>query len=320
MQILTFLLLIFVGFVLLLKGAEFMVNGSSSLARKFKISELAIGFTVVAMGTSAPEFVVNLISGLGGHNEVVFGNIIGSNIFNLFLILGIAGMIYPLTVQSDTVKFEIPFSLAITLILLVLVNDRVIFGGEENVAALFDGIILFVLFIGFLIYIYINIKSGESELEDIEVYSNLRTGLMIVGGITGLVLGGKMVVDNAVGLAELFGVSEKLIGLTIVAAGTSLPELATSAMAAMKKRSDIAIGNILGSNIFNILFVLGINAMIMPIAYNPVLNVDLIFLSLGTLLLFLFMFTLKTRKLDRIEASSYLVIFIVYMIFVILRK
>jgi len=296
-----------------------MVNGASSLARKFNISELAIGFTVVAMGTSAPEFVVNLISGIGGHNEVVFGNIIGSNIFNLFLILGIAGMIYPLTVQSDTVKFEIPFSLAITIILLILVNDQY-FGGESNQAGLIDGIILFVLFIGFLIYVYVHIKSGETGLEEIQTYGNLRTAIMIIGGMTGLVLGGKIVVENAVGLAQMFGVSEKLIGLTIVAAGTSLPELATSAMAAMKKRSDIAIGNILGSNIFNILFVLAINSMIMPITYNPVMNVDLLFLISGTILLFLFMFTLKTRRLDRIEASSYLVIFVIYMIFVIIRR
>ena len=296
-----------------------MVNGASSLARKFNISELAIGFTVVAMGTSAPEFVVNLISGIGGHNEVVFGNIIGSNIFNLFLILGIAGMIYPLTVQSDTVKFEIPFSLAITIILLILVNDQY-FGGESNQAGLIDGIILFVLFIGFLIYVYVHIKSGETGLEEIQTYGNLRTAIMIIGGMTGLVLGGTIVVENAVGLAQMFGVSEKLIGLTIVAAGTSLPELATSAMAAMKKRSDIAIGNILGSNIFNILFVLAINSMIMPITYNPVMNVDLLFLISGTILLFLFMFTLKTRRLDRIEASSYLVIFVIYMIFVIIRR
>jgi cation:H+ antiporter len=297
-----------------------MVNGASSLARKFNISELAIGFTVVAMGTSAPEFVVNLISGMGGHNEVVFGNIIGSNIFNLFLILGIAGLIYPLTVQTDTVKFEIPFSLAITIVLLLLINDREFFGGERNQATLIDGIILFVLFISFLIYVYIHIKAGDSELNDIEVYGNWRTAIMILGGMTGLVFGGKIVVDNAVDMAQLFGVSEKLIGLTIVAAGTSLPELATSAMAARKRKSDIAIGNILGSNIFNILFVLAINAMIMPLEYNPVLNVDILFLLGGTILLFLFMFTLKTRRLDRMEASFYLLIFVIYMIFVIIRK
>jgi cation:H+ antiporter len=154
----------------------------------------------------------------------------------------------------------------------------------------------------------------------VEVYGNLRTSLMIIGGMVGLVFGGKLVVENAVGLAQHFGVSEKLIGLTIVAAGTSLPELATSAMAAMKKRSDIAIGNILGSNIFNILFVLGINAMILPIGYNNVMNIDIAFLVVGTLLLFLFMFTLKTRRLDRFEASVYMIIFIIYMIFVLIRQ
>jgi len=306
---------------MLIKGADFLVNGASSLAKKFNISEIAIGLTVVAMGTSAPELVVNAIAGLEGHDDVVFGNIIGSNIFNMFLILGVSGSIYPLFVQNDTVWKEIPFNIAITILLLVMVNDHLIFGGNMNRLSTVDASILLFLFIGFLVYVFLNMKeTGETEIEDLEVYNNKKTILMIAGGMAGLGIGGDLIVDNAVQVAEAFQISQKLIGLTILAAGTSLPELATSAVAAFQKKSDIAVGNIVGSNIFNLLLVLGISAFLDPLDFNVELNTDLIIVVIGTTMLFVFMFTFKKYRLDRIESTIYLIGFIAYMTYLFVRE
>lgn len=321
MTVIVNLLLVAVGFVLLIKGADFLVNGSSSLAKRFNVSDIAIGLTVVAMGTSAPELVVNIISGTElsqeGTNDIVFGNIIGSNIFNIFLILGISSVIYPLTVQQNALWKEIPYSLLATFIFFILVNDVIFFDKEINTLGTLDAIILMVMFVLFLTYIFMNLTRNpdDSELiEDIEVYSNLKTTLMIVFGIAGLVFGGKMIVDNAVAIAEVFHVSEKLIGLTILAAGTSLPELATSAVAAFQKKSDLAVGNIVGSNIFNLLLVIGTTGLIhSSLGFPEALNLDLYFVMAGTFMLFLFMFTFKKFKLDRSEGAIYLVGFAIYM-------
>jgi len=318
--ILLHLSLIIVGFVLLIKGASALVGGASSLAKKFNVSELAIGLTVVALGTSAPELVVNIISGSQGYSEVVFGNIIGSNIFNLFLILGIAGTIYPLAVHKKTVMRELPFLLIITLVLFYLLNDRMFSDDTKDVSSLNDGIILLVLFAVFLIYIFYNMKSGIETEDNIQVYSPGGMVLRIVGGLAGLIFGGKLVVDNAVDVAHIFEVSEKMIGLTIIAAGTSLPELATSAVAAYKRQADIAIGNVVGSNIFNILLVLGISTVITPLEYNSALNTDMYMLITGTVMLLLFMFTINKKKLDRWESFLYLLTFIGYMIYLFIRQ
>jgi len=322
LDVLLNLVFIIVGFVLLIKGADFLVTGASSLAKKFNISEIAIGLTIVAMGTSAPELVVNIIAGLNGHNEAVFGNIIGSNIFNTFLILGVAGTIYPLFVLKNTVWKEIPFSILVGIILLVLLNDEFFFNKGTNFLGPTEGIILLVLFLGFLYYVFYSMKaSGDTDdAEDLEVFSNKKTILMILGGMVGLGLGGELIVDNAIEVARIFQVSEKLIGLTILAAGTSLPELATSAVAAFQKKSDIAVGNIVGSNIFNILLVLGVSAIFTPLEYNTVLNTDLVIVIAGSLMLFLFMFTFKKYRLDRIESGIYLVCVFAYMIFVFMRE
>ena len=324
MEIAISILLISVGFVLLIKGADFLVNGASSLAKRFNASDIAIGLTVVAMGTSAPELVVNLISGAKGANDVVFGNIIGSNIFNMFLILGISSVIYPITIQKNALWNEIPFSLGITIIFWVLVNDKMFFGAETNSADAIDGIILLVLFVAFLVYIFFNMTKDGSEsvieADDIELYSSLKTTLLIVFGIAGLAFGGQMIVDNAIKIAESFGVSERLIGLTILAAGTSLPELATTAVAAFHKKSDLAVGNIIGSNIFNLLLVLGATAVInSPLTFDTALNTDLYMVMLGTFMLFGFMFILKKYEIGRAEGSIYLLGFIGYMIFLFER-
>lgn len=319
--------LVVIGFVLLIKGADYLVNGASSLAKRFNVSDIAIGLTVVAMGTSAPELVVNIISGSvqdggSGANEVVYGNIIGSNIFNIFLILGVSSMIYPLTVERNALWKEVPYSLLATFIFFILVNDALFFGKDINQLDIKDGIILLVMFALFLIYIFMNLsRNPEAEVEDIEVYSNLKTTIMISVGILGLIFGGKMIVDNAVSIAKFFDVSDKMIGLTILAAGTSLPELATSAVAAYNKKSDIAVGNIVGSNIFNLLLVLGATSLVhAPLIYTPTLNTDLIIVMVGTLMLFLFMFTLAKYKLDRAEGAVYLIGFIAYSYYLFARE
>ncbi len=317
-----------IGFVLLIKGADFLVNGASSLAKRFNVSDIAIGLTVVAMGTSAPELVVNIISGSKGDaNGIIFGNIIGSNIFNVFLILGISAIIYPLTVQKNALWKEVPYSFFVAILFVILVNDAFIsnlFKNEtaENVLSVSDGWILIGLFLIFILYIFMNLKRHPEEIEseDVILYGSLKTTVMIVLGIAGLIFGGQMIVDNAVKIAKIFEVSDELIGLTILAAGTSLPELATSAVAAFQKKSDLAVGNIVGSNIFNLLLVLGATSIISgDLTFDVALNWDLGFMLVGTLLLFLFMFTLNKFKLDRAEGFVYLLCFIAYTVFIINR-
>lgn len=311
--------LLLAGFVILIKGADFLVNGASSAAKKYGVSNLAIGLTVVAFGTSMPELVVSLLSALNGKVDAAFGNVIGSNNFNLLLILGVAGIIYPLVVQRNTVKFEVPISILAAGLLYLLVNDQKFWGSETNILSRFDSFILFILFIGFLVYIWKTMTSASDleEGEPIKIYSIPLSIGMVVLGIAMLVGGGKLVVDSATEIARTYGLSEKLIGLTILAAGTSLPELATSCVAAYRKNTDIAIGNVVGSNIFNIFFILSVTGLISPIPYNTALNFDIYVLIASTLVLMVFMFTLNTRKLDRWEAVMLLLGYIAYTVFLI---
>jgi cation:H+ antiporter len=266
-----------------------------------------------------PEMVVNLISGLSGKNDAAFGNILGSNNFNLLLILGVSGMIYPLIVQRKTVKYEVPLSLAAVLVLYLLVNDFRLWGNEINILSRVDGMILFSLFILFMFYIYRTMQHA-SDYEDgseIKLYTTWKSVGLIIAGMIMLVGGGKLVVDNAVAIAYHYGLSEKIIGLTILAAGTSMPELATSAVAAYRKNTDIAIGNVIGSNIFNICLILGVSSMVNPIPFNIELNFDIYVLTLATLALMIFMFTLNTRKLDRWEAVILFVGYILYTVYLV---
>lgn len=303
------ILLLLIGLVLLVKGADWLVDGASVLAKKKNVSDLAIGLTIVAFGTSAPELVVNAIAASGNYPDIVFGNVIGSNNFNLFIILGISGLIIPLSVQSSTVWKEIPFSLIAAVGLFFLANN--FFFSEERLLSRWDGLILLICFAAFLYYVATQLKSNpEAEQVEAKDYSNMKIWTLIAIGLAGLVGGGKLVVDNAVSMAQSLGVSEKIIGLTIVAAGTSLPELATSVVAAMRKNADIAIGNIVGSNIFNLFLILGVSSVIRPLEFNFSFNTDLYILGAGTVFLFMAMFTGKRQKLDRWEAlvllSSYL--------------
>lgn len=303
------IILFTVGLFLLIKGADWLVNGASIVAKKHQISDLAIGLTIVAFGTSAPELVVNIAASLEDHQEIVLANIIGSNNFNLLFILGVAGLISPLLVQSSTLFKEIPISLIAGVIVLFLANSFIFQGRTLN---RIDGILLLILFLVFLWYVYTQLKK-EPVLEEVKA-SNLPSwkiwGLIIIG-LVALIAGGKMVVNGAVFMATSFGVSEKFIGLTIIAAGTSLPELATSVIAALKRKSDIAIGNVIGSNIFNIFFILGISATVRPIAYDTAFNRDIYLFIGGTALLFLLLF-FGRKKLGRPAAAFMLMTFIAY--------
>ncbi|MDR9416822.1 MAG: calcium/sodium antiporter [Gracilimonas sp.] len=299
------------GLILLIKGADWLVDGATALAKKFNVSDLAIGLTIVAFGTSAPELVVNVMGSIEGHHEIVFANIIGSNNFNLLVILGISGLITPLVVQSSTVWKEIPLSLFAAVLLFILAND--FWSPETFTLSRLDGLVLLLLFAGFLFYVYKQLSSDPSESKPSEkAYSQLKIWSFIILGLAGLVIGGRFVVNNAIEIATILGVSEKIIGLTIIAAGTSLPELATSIVAAMRKNADIAVGNIIGSNIFNIFLILGLSSLVNPVHYNPSFNLEMYLLVGGTLLLFVGMFTGQKKKLDRWEAALLLLLFLGY--------
>ncbi|MBN1414379.1 MAG: calcium/sodium antiporter [Bacteroidales bacterium] len=312
------LFLLILGFALVIKGADFLVKGASSLARRFNVSELIIGLTIVSLGTSVPELVVNVIASIDGHNNVVLGAIIGSNNFNLFIILSISALIFPLTIQRSTILKEIPYSLIAALAVLLLANDVMLFNSHSNILGRADGFVLMGFFALFMIYIFHNLRFDYPENNiPADCYSIPKTMLLLALGMTGLIIGGKLAVNNAVALAQIMGISERIIGLTIVAAGTSLPELATSAVAAYRKKPDIAVGNVVGSSIFNIFFVLAISVIISPAAYPITFNVDLTLLILGTILLLLFTYTGKKARIDRWEAILLLGIFIGYTVFLL---
>lgn len=313
--------LLITGFVVLIKGADFMVAGSASLAKNYGISNLAIGLTVVAFGTSTPELVVSLISALSGRTDAAFGNVIGSNNFNLFLILGLSGAITPLVIQRNTVRYEVPMSLAIVGVLYLMVNGEILGIEADHTLSRVDSIILLVLFGLFLVYIYRTMHDGANleESQSFKQFPPLRSTGLIILGIGMLVGGGKLVIDNAVLIATDLGMTDKLIGLTILATGTSLPELATSLVAAYRKQADIAIGNVVGSNIFNILLILGITGTVTDVPFNASLNFDLKVLMGGTILLILFMFTHNARKLDRWEALIMTASYVAYVSYLILH-
>lgn len=309
---LPILLLIF-GFALLIKGADYLVDGASSLALRFRISPIVIGLTIVSFGTSAPELVVNVMAAINGNADLSFGNIIGSNIINILLILGIAAMIQPLEAKKGTVWKEIPFSLIAVVALFLLCNDN-LFTTAETSLSRNDGLILLLFFIIFLSYTFGIPKIDMEELPSIKRLSVLKIMLLILVGIAGLFWGGKIVVDNAVRLAERFGMSSRVIGLTIVAVGTSLPELVTSAVAAAKRQADIAIGNVVGSNIFNIFLILGVTAVIQPLPFQRSINSDLLVLAIASLVLFFSVFMGPRHRIDRFEAAGFLALYIGYTV------
>lgn len=315
--------ILIIGFLLLIKGADFFVEGSSGIARVFKVPALIIGLTIVAFGTSAPEAAVSISAALKGSNGISLGNILGSNIFNLSMILGVSALLLPMKVQKQSLKKEIPLTLLSALALFILAFDN-FWGGEvSEVLSRGDGLILLLLFAVFVYYIIETVRNNRETTTDFEEEEKKHPsiGKLIIytlGGIAGIIFGGNLVVNSAVNIAKAFGLSETLIGLTIVAIGTSLPELITSAVAAIKKESDIALGNLIGSNIFNVLFVMGISATLSPVIVDPALLVELTLNILLTLIVLLF--SLTGRVINRAEGLALSAFYIVYAIYLVVNN
>jgi cation:H+ antiporter len=315
-------ILLIVGFVLLIKGADFLVDGASSIARRLEISDLVIGLTVVAFGTSTPELSVNLISSVNGNIGIAVGNVVGSNIANILLILGVSSMIYPLSVSRGTVWKEIPFSLLATVVFAIIANDALIDGAPFSAIGRGDGLVLLAFFAIFLYYSFSIARAIDGMASEIPSESRSPAGATVrmILGLGGLTLGGKWIVDGAVTVALSFGLSEAMVGLTIVAIGTSLPELATSAMAAYRRNVEIAVGNVVGSCIFNILLVLGLSSAIRPLPFERSANPDIAVLLGASLMLFISMFTLERRSVDRFEGAIFFACYVTYMAFLIIRE
>jgi len=310
---LNFLFLI-IGFIVLIYGANILVDSASALAKKLNVPTIVIGLTIVAFGTSAPELVVNIFAAIDHNSNIALGNVVGSNIFNVFAILGISAFIYPLAVKSKTTWIEIPLALLSAIVLLVLANDVLIDKNTVSVISRIDGIIFVSFFLIFIVYNIQLILSGSYDEEfKTKNYSIKKAILFIIIGIGFLILGGKAIVYSATEIARIFGISERIISLTIISIGTSLPELATSVIAARKKNVDIAIGNIVGSNIFNVFFILGTSAIIYPVTVSLSSQFDLLVNILASLLLFIFIFTGKGRKINRWEGLVFLVLYILYV-------
>jgi len=308
------------GFVLLIYGANTLIKGASSVAKKAGLSNLFIGLTIVAFGTSLPELMANIFATLRGSFDIAIGEIIGSNISNVLLVLGISALIFPLAVNKSTVQKEIPYNLLALFALFVLANDALIEVNHYSFLGRADGIIMILLFSAFIYSVFINAKvKGKSEDIKIKHYSYPVSMGLITAGIVMLAIGGHWAVQGAVSAASLLGVSEALIGLTVVALGTSLPELATSAIAAYRRNSDIAIGNIIGSNVFNILWVLGLSALIRPLEFSTILNYDILIFGAAMAILLAFMFVGKRNVLQRWQGSTMVGLYVVYVVYLIIR-
>lgn len=306
--------------MLLVYGANRLVDGASALARRFRVSSMVIGLTIVALGTSTPELVVNVIAATGQNTGIVLGNILGSNLLNILMILGISAMIYPLLVRSNTTWVEIPLCLLAALVVFVMGSDVFLNGGSANVLSRSDGLVLlafFAIFMGYTLHMLrTETYTEEPEMKD---HSKVKAALLIVLGLALSIAGGKLIVTGAVDMARMMGLSERVIALTIVALGTSLPELATSVIAVRKKHADLAIGNVVGSNIFNTFLVLGISAVIHPVTI-PAGGVLDFWVNIGaSLLLFLFVFTGKGRRISRLEGLLFVLIYIVYVAVVLIQ-
>lgn len=315
--------LLILGFVVLIKGADLMVEGASAIGKRFRISDIVIGLTIVSFGTSLPELLVNLVASFAGSSQLALGNIFGSNVANILLILGISAIVCPLPITRNTYFSEIPFSLVATLLVGFLANASLFLADQSNILLLsrYDGIILLFFFSLFLGYVYI-VARQKRTVHDIEVVVELpykRSIIYILIGIVGLFFGGHWVVDGAIVLAKDFGLSESLVGLTVVAIGTSLPELVTSIVAALKKNTDIAVGNAIGSNIFNLLWILGLSALIKPLEFSVLNNMDIMMIIFASTLLIVAVIIGKKPVISRWEGGYFVIIYIAYMVFLVIR-
>lgn len=305
------IIFIIVGFFLLVKGADLLVDGSSRIARKFNVKEIIIGLTIVSIGTSMPELIISVTSALKNQSDFAIGNILGSNISNLFFILGVCAIIKPLLFKKQTVKIEIPFVIFLTALLYIFGNN-----GDYHLITELEGIIFIVFCVLFTIYnIFIskNINNSEMEKNKNKDIKLSKSFLLIMIGIILLKFGGDFVVDNASRIATLLGISERVISLTIVAISTSLPELITSALATYKGEIDLAIGNIIGSNILNIVLIIGIMAIINPIPYSVSFNKDLMIFLIGMIFLFIVPFIGEKYKIERVSGYIYLISYFIYI-------
>ena len=314
-------LLLIVGLALVVLGADFLVDGASSIAKKFGVSDFVIGLTIVGMGTSAPEMVVSFIGALQGNGDIAIGNVVGSNIFNVFMILGATALILPMDITPMNRKKDIPLNIAITLIFIALGMSRTLFGIGDDVLGRLDGAILLVLFAAYIYMCFRFDTTNQTERNENEkVIKPALAAVLIVAGLAGLVFGGRMFVNSATSIAKMLNVSDKLIAITILAGGTSMPELVTCIVAAFKKKGQLALGNILGSNVFNILLILGGSALIHPLSMAGMSYVDLGALLLSSLVIWASIHTNKKNQLDRADGLLLLILEAAYMTFLIIKK
>jgi len=322
------IILFILGFVFLIKGADILIDGSSSIAKRFGLSAFFIGLTIVAFGTSAPELVINIMANIKGNSGIVLGNIIGANIANTLLILGVAAVISPLVIKRRTIHKEIPYLLLAILAVGILSNDFLFTNFQPDGLDRIDGLMMLLFFIIFVFYTFgisreeeniFQKTVGELKAQENKEYSLFKAIAMILAGLGGLIFGGHWVVNGAIGIAHYFNFSQAFVGLTILAIGTTLPELAASAMAAYRGRTDMAVGNIIGSNIFNFLLILGLSATIKPIQYNNVLNIDILMLLVVTIMLLPLIYIGRKNIIGRWEGVALLLIYGLYLTFLILR-
>ena len=319
-----------IGFFLLIKGADIFVSGASNISKKLGIPSVIVGLTIVSLGTSAPELAVSAISSLEGSNEIAVGNVLGSNLFNTLMVLGVTTIIMALTIKKSEVKRDFSINILVTILLLLLTFTTLL-GGKDNYISRLDGIVLLIGCISYITYLILSVKKGkvssenvqeELALESTNEISIFKSIFKLVIGVAGIVIGGQIVVDSATSIATSLGMSEKLVGLTIVAIGTSLPELVTSVVAAIKGEEDIALGNILGSNIFNILLIIGLSSAISPIAVSSNLIFDFVFLIVVTLIIGIMIFINKSeeKRFGKKEGIILVVFYVIYMIYIIIRN
>jgi cation:H+ antiporter len=311
-----------IGFILLIKGANYFVDGSSNIAKMLNISPLLIGLTIVAFGTSSPEATVSILAALNGNADVAIGNVVGSNIFNITLVVGITAMLNPLKVENDTIRKEIPFTLLASLILMIFISDVMLQSANSNIITRSEGLVLLLIFAVFLYYIFEVARNHKASISNVPAQQGTKQWgkqiVLTVLGLAAIIFGGDLVVRSSTDIAFSLGMSETLVGLTIVAVGTSLPELVTSITAAIKKQSEIALGNIVGSNIFNILFVLGASSVIAPLGVDNRIFIDVFIMIVLTFLLLLFSRT--NFKVGKIEGLILAVIYITYLVYIIVRN
>ena len=313
------ILLLLVGLALVVFGADYLVEGASSIARKFGLSEFVIGLTIVGMGTSAPEMVVSFIGAAQGNADIAIGNVVGSNIFNTLLILGITALILPMAITPANKKRDIPVNIIITVLLVLLGMERTFFGIGTDGLSRVDGAILIVMFIAYMWFCFSQKENAEENTAQQKERSLWLCLLMIAGGLAGLVFGGRLFVDSATSIAKGLGVSDKFIAITILAGGTSMPELATCVAAAIKKKGQLALGNIIGSNVFNILLILGGSALISPLSFQDISFVDLGALLASALVLLTSCYVGKRNTLDRLDGVLFLLVWAAYMAYLIIK-